>query len=129
MLHKLKRDYDELVQQWTKDYIWQKEPFELKLYQPGVDPAMQKKGGKRVLLPTPLSTTPVHVLITPFAAEQVLPHLWGRTRFGDSVDDEWFIVWLLFQLSRHDSDLATRYGVLLLRSRPAYNQLHAHLQL
>ena len=53
MLHKLKREYDELVQQWTKDYIWQKEPFELKLYQPGVDPAMQKKGWKRVHLPTP----------------------------------------------------------------------------
>ena len=84
MLHKLKRDYDELVQQWTKDYIWQKEPFELKLYQPGVDPAMQKKGGKRVLLPTPLSTTPVHVLIIPLflvpsvcsarAASSVGPH-------------------------------------------------------
>lgn len=57
VLHKLKREYDELVQQWAKDYIWQKESFELKLYQPGVDPAMQKKGGKRALLPTPLPTT------------------------------------------------------------------------
>jgi hypothetical protein len=53
VLHKLKREYDELVQQWTKDYIWQKEPFELKLYQPGVDPAMQKKGGTAFSFPLP----------------------------------------------------------------------------
>lgn len=134
VLHKLKREYDELVQQWTKDYIWQKEPFELKLYQPGVDLAMQKKGGTAFSFPLPcaplqcMSSSALCPLFLLFAAQE-LPHLWGRTRFGDSVDDEWFIVWLLFQLSRHDSDLAARYGALPLRSQSAYNQLHAHLQL
>jgi hypothetical protein len=64
VLHKLKREYDELVQQWTKDYIWQKEPFELKLYRPGVDAAMQKKGGE-ALSHSPVHHTPVHVLIIP----------------------------------------------------------------
>lgn len=58
-----------------------------------------------------MSSSALCPLFLLFAAQE-LPHLWGRTRFGDSVDDEWFIVWLLFQLSRHDSDLAARYGVL-----------------
>lgn len=27
------------------------------------------------------------------------PHLYGRTEFGDNVEDEWFIVFLLQQLT------------------------------
>eukprot|EP00897_Mesotaenium_endlicherianum_P010836 jgi/Mesen1/9781/ME000007S09836 len=43
----------------------------------------------------------------------VPPHLYGRTKFGDNIEDEWFITWLLFEVSRqlphvtcavHDSD-------------------------
>lgn len=33
------------------------------------------------------------------------PHLWGRLGFGDSVDDAWFVVGLLLQLSREQRDV------------------------
>ena len=28
------------------------------------------------------------------------PYLWGSTAFGDNVEDEWFLVWLLLELTR-----------------------------
>lgn len=33
----------------------------------------------------------------PAAARQCL---WGATAFGDNVEDEWFIVWLLLELTK-----------------------------
>lgn len=34
------------------------------------------------------------------AAEQQPPFLWGVLRYEDSVEDEWFVVWLLLQLTQ-----------------------------
>ncbi|PVD38810.1 hypothetical protein C0Q70_01433 [Pomacea canaliculata] len=36
------------------------------------------------------------------------PHLYGRTNFGDNIDDEWFIVYLLFELSKYFPDLVIK---------------------
>ncbi|OWF55919.1 protein ecdysoneless homolog [Mizuhopecten yessoensis] len=42
-------------------------------------------------------------------AEGDLPaHLYGRTSFGDNIDDEWFIVYLLFKLTKQFSGLIAR---------------------
>ncbi|XP_033743269.1 protein ecdysoneless homolog isoform X1 [Pecten maximus] len=35
-------------------------------------------------------------------------HLYGRTSFGDNIDDEWFIVYLLFKLTKQFSGLIAR---------------------
>lgn len=32
-------------------------------------------------------------------------HLFGKTTFGDNIEDEWFIVYLLFELSRQSPEL------------------------
>lgn len=40
-------------------------------------------------------------------------HLYGRTCFGDSVDDEWFIVYLLRQLTLAFPGLIAKYCSLL----------------
>jgi len=32
--------------------------------------------------------------------KEPIPHLFGTTRFGDNIEDEWFIVYLLFELSK-----------------------------
>lgn len=32
-----------------------------------------------------------------------MPHLWGATRFGDNIEDEWLIVHILIQLSKQFS--------------------------
>eukprot|EP01087_Luapelamoeba_hula_P020086 TRINITY_DN6780_c0_g1_i1.p1 TRINITY_DN6780_c0_g1~~TRINITY_DN6780_c0_g1_i1.p1 ORF type:complete len:676 (+),score=100.15 TRINITY_DN6780_c0_g1_i1:72-2099(+) len=45
---------------------------------------------------------PIHlVLMSPVLAAQQkdVPHIWGRSRFGENVEDEWFIVYLLYLLS------------------------------
>ncbi|KAG8373445.1 hypothetical protein BUALT_Bualt11G0025000 [Buddleja alternifolia] len=37
-----------------------------------------------------------------------LPHLSGHLRFGDNLDDEWFVVFLLFQISKTFPNLSIR---------------------
>lgn len=37
------------------------------------------------------------------------PHLYGQTNFGDNIDDEWFIVYLLFELSKYFPDLVIKW--------------------
>ncbi|KAI7564665.1 SGT1-domain-containing protein [Hortaea werneckii] len=72
----------ETAKKHTKDYIWQRDAFELKL-QPNLasqDPSQLSKFN---------ATT---------------PHLKGRSNFGDSIADEWLIVYLLLELSRQCPD-------------------------
>jgi len=38
----------------------------------------------------------------------VPPHLGGRTCYGDNVEDEWFIVSMLFQVSKEFQDVVIR---------------------
>ncbi|XP_077491205.1 ecdysoneless cell cycle regulator [Amblyomma americanum] len=38
----------------------------------------------------------------------VPPHLEGSTYFGDNVEDEWFIVYLLYELTKEDQDLVIK---------------------
>ncbi|GES93477.1 protein ecdysoneless homolog [Rhizophagus clarus] len=55
------------LNQYLNGYIWQKDPFELRIFKNESDPSY--------------------------------PFLHGKTRFGDCIDDEWFIVFLLRQIS------------------------------
>lgn len=36
------------------------------------------------------------------------PHLYGITHYGDNIADEWFIVFLLQQITKEHSDLIAR---------------------
>ena len=67
---------NELKKQHLKDYIWQRDGFKLSL-----DPGHVQVDGDETQTPTP-------------------PHLRGQTNFGDSIADEWCIVWLLREISR-----------------------------
>ena len=62
--------------------VWHREPFELWLWDPERDTAR-----------APL-----------LAAGKAEMHLWGRMSFGESIDDEWFAVGLLLQLSVEQRD-------------------------
>ncbi|KAF9680335.1 hypothetical protein SADUNF_Sadunf06G0110600 [Salix dunnii] len=42
------------------------------------------------------------------SASPPLPHLHGKLRFGDNIEDEWFTVFLLFQISHHFPSLSIR---------------------
>ena len=62
--------------------VWHREPFELWLWDPERDAVW-----------APL-----------LAAGKAEMHLWGRMSFGESIDDEWFAVGLLLQLSAEQRD-------------------------
>jgi hypothetical protein len=60
----------DFVAQWTRSYIWQRDPF--------------------VLVPCPAAGTD----------GRPAPCLYGRSYWGENIDDEWFIVWLLLQMTK-----------------------------
>uniref|UniRef100_A0A2P2K4P3 Protein ecdysoneless homolog n=1 Tax=Rhizophora mucronata TaxID=61149 RepID=A0A2P2K4P3_RHIMU len=66
---------------YTSSYIWQHEPFSLTISSSSCLCASE-------------STR--------------LPHLQGKLRFGDNIEDEWFAVFLLFEISRHFPSLSIR---------------------
>ncbi|KAL3926063.1 MAG: hypothetical protein SGPRY_003482 [Prymnesium sp.] len=39
-------------------------------------------------------------------SDHVLPHLWARMTFGESLEDEWFVVGLLLQITAEQRDLS-----------------------
>jgi hypothetical protein len=65
----------------VEGYIWQKDPFQLEVV--AATPPGTSRGGAPA-------------------------HLAGVTRFGDNVEDEWFIVWMLRELTRAFPALAAR---------------------
>ncbi|XAR58162.1 hypothetical protein NMG60_11026565 [Bertholletia excelsa] len=69
---------------YTSDYIWQHEPFTLSI-----------------------SSSSVSCICSSYH-HQHLPHLHGKVLFGDNLEDEWFVVFLLFQLSLHFHDISIR---------------------
>ena len=80
--------------------MWHREPFELWLWDPERDAAW-----------APL-----------LAAGKAETHLWGRMSFGESIDDEWFAVGLLLQLSAEQRTVLTRTprGLRTVRAGYAY---------
>jgi hypothetical protein len=60
----------DFARQWTQGYIWQRDPF--------------------VLVPCPATG----------ADGKPTACLYGRTYWGENIDDEWFIVWLLLQMTK-----------------------------
>jgi hypothetical protein len=78
-----------LQRQHLKEYIWQRQGFSLEL---------QKEDGE---VCTPAQRTAENKL-TPGTGMSLLG---GRTEYGDSVEDEWVIVWLLRELTKKFDDL------------------------
>jgi hypothetical protein len=85
-LNEIVKASNELKKKHLKDYIWQRDEFELKTYphfssgnagKPS-DPQSSDLNGRQ--------------------------YLRGRTNFGDSVADEWLIIYLLLELSKQFSD-------------------------
>lgn len=85
-LNEILKATNESGKQLFKDYIWQRDQFALKLHP---DITRQESGtvNPKAL---PDATTPLH--------------LRGRTNFGDSIADEWLIVYFLLDLSKKFPD-------------------------
>jgi hypothetical protein len=80
-LNEILKASNELKKRSLIDYIWQRDDFKLSLI-PGSDGLDNRaSNGNKPRSPVP-------------------PHLHGRTNFGDSIADEWLIVYLLLELSK-----------------------------
>jgi hypothetical protein len=67
-------------------------------------------------------------------SEQQPPFLWGVVRYEDSVEDEWFVVWLLLQLTQQLKGCTARCWdddgeFLLIEVRTAVLSGHTCMQL
>ena len=93
----------DLIQPWLSQYIWQKDPFHLQCLSTKSDSMAMS-----IINTTnsynnidPINTT--NKVLNQKISSPPLPNsifqFFGQTRFGDCVDDEWFIVWLLIQLT------------------------------
>lgn len=85
-LNQISKASSDLQKKLLKDYIWQREAFELKLH------------------PQPPLVKPEDAATTTQDHPTKRPHLRGRTHFGDSIADEWLVVYLLLELSKQFSD-------------------------
>ncbi|KAL9012571.1 MAG: hypothetical protein Q9173_002680 [Seirophora scorigena] len=79
-LRKVQAAANALCKDLLKDFIWQRDGF-------GLDTVHQK--GKHTSIPSP-----------PCLTSEGHSFLQGRSNFGDSVEDEWLVVYLLRELSR-----------------------------
>jgi hypothetical protein len=43
-----------------------------------------------------------------FIVENLPPHLYGKTCYGDNIEDEWLIVYLLFNLTKQFEGLVAK---------------------
>ncbi|KAH9836884.1 regulatory factor Sgt1 [Teratosphaeria destructans] len=84
-LYQIAKKANDLIKQHANDYIWQRDAFD-----PSVFPDTTKQDASRA--PTASRT----------------PYLRGRTTFGDSVADEWLIVFILLELSKRCPDIWIR---------------------
>lgn len=84
-LNQILKASEALKKQLLEHYIWQRDDFELKVYPD---------------IAAPSATTAL-----PTSKQKTLrPHLRGRTNFGDSVADEWLVVYLIYELSKQFPD-------------------------
>lgn len=79
----------DLHRQHLKDYIWQRQGFSLEI---------NKEDGE-------VCTSHTRAAENRLTPETGLSFLCGRTEYGDSVEDEWVIVWLLRELTRKFNNL------------------------
>ncbi|KAL5699687.1 hypothetical protein ACHQM5_030556 [Ranunculus cassubicifolius] len=72
----------QVISPYLTDYIWQHEPFTLSI-----------------------SSNPNCICSS---SPQIPSHLHGKTRYGDNLEDEWFVVFLLFEISRRLPEVSVR---------------------
>ena len=94
-LQEVQKSASELVKDLLKDYIWQREAFSLEIAKENGE-CGQYTGVFRLCK-----------LLIPHSASDIT-YLRGRTNFGDSIEDEWVIVYLLRELTQKHKNLWVR---------------------
>lgn len=78
---------------FLRDYIWQRDRFALHLSTQREAPWHAARRPSRQRASSSWDGPAA-------APAEPPPHLWGCVNFGDNIEDEWFIVWLLLELTR-----------------------------
>uniref|UniRef100_A0A023F1B7 Putative mads box transcription factor n=2 Tax=Triatoma infestans TaxID=30076 RepID=A0A023F1B7_TRIIF len=84
LYRRLGRQVEDIVKESCKDYIWQKDEF-------------------RVISRNVNDLPPIID-----NEERLPPHLYGVTHYGENIEDEWFIVYLLIHLTKNIPGLIAR---------------------
>lgn len=103
-LHKLRIECLAVAYSLSEGYIWQHETFDISPHNsdssstsrscPCAFPTLvDEEDGETSSVTTPSSLS---------------PHLHGKLRYGDNIEDEWFVVFLLFSISRNFPELFVR---------------------
>lgn len=95
---------NEIAKSYVSNYIWHKDPFAVKARNKNshlLNP--ESEGESRFKVSYSLFLMSSFVLVAALPA-----HLYGITHYGDNIQDEWFIVSLLFYLSRELPGLIVR---------------------
>jgi len=91
-LREVQKSADILTKKLLEGYIWQRDSFKLDFAQAkGMSLGYKRRSRARFNVVTP-----------------GLQHLRGSTKFGDSIEDEWLIVYILHQLSREHPEVWIR---------------------
>lgn len=88
-LKEVQKCASDLQKKWLRDYIWQRQAFGLEI---------QKDDGE-------VRGSQVQGVNETSNTWPGLSFLRGRTEYGDSIEDEWVVVWLLRQISTNFSDV------------------------
>lgn len=84
LLQKIKSQVDQI----TKDYIWHKDEFNLTI-RTNAHESLREEENNEKQVPLP-------------------PHLHGISHYGDNIQDEWFIVYLLYEITRKNAGVVAR---------------------
>lgn len=76
----------QIAESYTRNYIWQKDGFKLRQ--------------------APLHLQPWLKAAEPSSSQERC--LWGETSFGDNIEDEWLIAWILLQMTRQNDKISAR---------------------
>lgn len=91
-----------------RGYIWQRDRFNLRLSTQRQAPWQRARSGGAQRRGAAAAAADVG---------SMPPHLWGSVSFGDNIEDEWLVVWLLLELTRSFPVTARWAGWTLLRGR------------
>lgn len=103
LLDGILKQVNDIASSYTSSFIWHKDPFALKARNSSshlLNP--EGEGGES------LHNNPWIMLINSLLVDKLPPHLYGITYFGDNIQDEWFVVSLLFHLTREIAGLIVR---------------------
>ncbi|KAI5064209.1 hypothetical protein GOP47_0020879 [Adiantum capillus-veneris] len=111
-LHSLRTDCLAVAVSLCEGYIWQHQTFDLSLHVNNFSDASQSSAASCCPCASPPELEFVddhaegehHAM----ASTPLPPHLHGKLKYGDNIEDEWFVVFLLFAVSRRFPDICIR---------------------